>query len=136
MGLDAVSLFGWLHSLVFQEEVVFEQGEVWRNPKVRLTEMDKNGDLKNRVRVQMDQLNLIVVKKSSEEIASRESKPTLEERRKHHNLVLIGGGNGFSSSGLPLQHGAIGKKVICIKFANPFFVYDRRLEDVGMRGYH
>jgi Fe2+ or Zn2+ uptake regulation protein len=73
-----------------------------RNPKISLTEMDKNDDLKNRVRVQMDQLNLIVVKKSSKEITSRESKPALEERRKHHNFVCIGCGNVFSSSVPPL----------------------------------
>jgi hypothetical protein len=40
--------------LVFQEEVVFEQGEVWRNPKISLTKMDKDDDLKNRVRVKMN----------------------------------------------------------------------------------
>jgi hypothetical protein len=73
-----------------------------RNPKISLIEMDKNDDLKNRVRVQMDQLNLIVVKKSSKEITSRESKPALEERRKHHNFVCIGCGNVFSNSGPPL----------------------------------
>jgi hypothetical protein len=40
--------------LVLQEELVFEQGEVWRNPKISLTEMDKNGNLKNTDRVQMN----------------------------------------------------------------------------------
>jgi hypothetical protein len=88
--------------LVFQEEVVFEQWEAWRNPKVSFVEMDKDGDPENGVRVQMDKLYLIVVENSAEEIASRESKPTLEESGKHHNFIHIGCGNVFSSGGLPL----------------------------------
>jgi hypothetical protein len=64
--------------------------------------MDKDGDLENGVRVQMDKLYLIVVEKSTQEIASRESKPTVEERGKHHNFVRIGCGNVFSSGGPPL----------------------------------
>jgi hypothetical protein len=91
---------------------------------IGLTEMDKDGDLKNRDRVQMDKLDLIVVKKSTEEITSRESKPTLEERGKHHNFIHIGCGNVFSSSGPPLQHGMIRKKVVCNKFVNLFFICD------------
>jgi hypothetical protein len=98
--------------------------------------MDKNGDQKNRVRIQMDKLNLIVVKKSAEEITSRESKPALEEREKHHNFVCIGCGNVFSGGGPSLQHGAVRKKMVCNKFVNLCFVYDRRLEEVGMRGGH
>jgi hypothetical protein len=35
--------------------------------------MNKDGDLENGVRVQMDKINLIMVKKPTEEIASRES---------------------------------------------------------------
>jgi hypothetical protein len=40
---------------------------------VSFTEMNKDGDLENGVRVQMDKINLIMVKKPTEEIASRES---------------------------------------------------------------
>jgi hypothetical protein len=32
------------------------------------TEVDKNGDLKNRIRVEMNQLDLIVVQKAMKEI--------------------------------------------------------------------
>jgi hypothetical protein len=103
---------------------------------IGLTEMDKDGDLKNRDRVQMDKLDLIVVKKSTEEIASRESKPALEERGKHHNFIHIGCGNVFSSSGPPLQHDTIRKQIVCNKFANFLFIYNGRLEEVGMRGCH
>jgi hypothetical protein len=64
--------------------------------------MDKDSDLQNGVRVQMDKLYLIVVKKSSEEVTVRESIPALEERREHHNLIRIGCGNIFFDGGAPL----------------------------------
>jgi hypothetical protein len=47
--------------LVFQEKIILEQGKVWRNPKIRFVEVDKNSDLKDGVRVEMDQFHLIVV---------------------------------------------------------------------------
>jgi hypothetical protein len=72
--------------------------------------VDKNNDLKNRVRIHMDKLHLIVVKKFTEEITSRESKPTLEERGKHHNFIRIGCGDVFFGGGSPLQHGTVRKK--------------------------
>jgi hypothetical protein len=84
--------------------------------------MEKDGDMENGVRVQMDKLYLIVVEKSMEKIASRESKPMLEERGKHHNFVHIGCGNVFSGSGSPLQHGMVGKKIVRNKCANLFFI--------------
>jgi hypothetical protein len=118
------------------QEVVFEEWEAWRNPMVSFIEMDKDSDLENGVRVQMDKLYLVVVKKSAEEIASRESKPALEERGEHHNFIRIGCGNVFSSGGLPLQHGTVGEKIVRNKFVNLFFVCDGWLEDLGMRGDH
>jgi hypothetical protein len=98
--------------------------------------MDKDDDLENGVRVQMDKLYLIVIEQSTEEIATKESKPVLEERGEHHNFVCIGCGNVFSGGRPPLQHGTVGEKIVCNKFANLFFVYDRWLEEVGMRGGH
>jgi hypothetical protein len=65
--------------LVFQEEVAFEKWGVGRNPKENLTKMDKNGDLKNGVRVKMNKLDLVVVQESMEEIPGRETEPALEE---------------------------------------------------------
>jgi hypothetical protein len=47
--------------LVFQEKIIFEQGKVWENPKISFTDVDKNGDLKDGVRIEMDQFDLIVV---------------------------------------------------------------------------
>jgi hypothetical protein len=98
--------------------------------------MDKDGDLQNGVRVQMDKFYLIVVKKSSEEVTGRESKPALEERREHHNLIRIGCGNILSDGGAPLQHGLIRKERIHNKFANFFFIRDGRLKEMRMRSCH
>jgi hypothetical protein len=103
-GLEAYTPYNFLvggPQLVFQE-VVFEQWEAWRNPKVSFTEMDKDGDMENGVRVQMDKLYLIVVEKFTEKIVSRESKPALEERGKHHNFIRIGCGNVFADGRPPL----------------------------------
>jgi hypothetical protein len=40
--------------LIFQETIVFEQREIGRNAKKCFIEMDKDGDLKNGIRVEMD----------------------------------------------------------------------------------
>jgi hypothetical protein len=40
--------------LVFHEEVIFEQRKVRGNAKKCFTKMDKDGDLKNGVRVEID----------------------------------------------------------------------------------
>jgi hypothetical protein len=40
--------------LILQEEVIFEQREIWRNPENSFTMMDENGDLKNRVGTEMN----------------------------------------------------------------------------------
>jgi hypothetical protein len=40
-----------------------------RNPEENLAKMDRNDDLKNRARIKMNKLNLVVVQESMEEIA-------------------------------------------------------------------
>jgi hypothetical protein len=59
--------------LILQEEVIFEKKKVRRNPNKNLTKMDENGDLNNRVRINMNELNLIVVQESVEEITDAET---------------------------------------------------------------
>jgi hypothetical protein len=98
--------------------------------------MDKDDDLQNGVRVQMDKLYLIVVKMSLEEVAGRDPKPALEERREHHNLIHIGCGNIFSGGGAPMQHDPIKEERTHNKFANFFFICDGHLREMRMRGCH
>jgi DNA-binding transcriptional regulator PaaX len=47
--------------LVLQEDIVFEKRKVRRNLEENLTKMNKNGDLKNGVRMKMNKLNLVMV---------------------------------------------------------------------------
>jgi hypothetical protein len=39
--------------LIFQEEVVFEQGEIWRHGEESFTQMHKDDNLKDGVRVKV-----------------------------------------------------------------------------------
>jgi hypothetical protein len=52
--------------------------------------VDKNGDMKNGVRVEMNQLDLVVIQKAMKEIADSKTKPVLEEGGKHHNFICVG----------------------------------------------
>jgi hypothetical protein len=45
--------------LVFQEEIMLEKSKILKDGEISFTEMDKDGDLKNGVRVQVDKLNLL-----------------------------------------------------------------------------
>jgi hypothetical protein len=58
--------------------------------------------LKNGIRIEVDQLDLIVIKESTEEVAGQEAKSTLEEERKHHNFDHIGCRNVFPGDKMPL----------------------------------
>jgi hypothetical protein len=53
--------FGWKHSVDTSRRSSFEERKVRRNPKENLAKMDENSDLKNRVRIKMNKLNLVVV---------------------------------------------------------------------------
>jgi hypothetical protein len=80
--------------------------------------VDKEGNLENGVRIQMNEFNLVVTKESAEKVTGRKAKSTLEERRKHHNLGGIGCRNIFSSNGTPLEHGTIREEMIRDQFAD------------------
>jgi hypothetical protein len=47
--------------VVFQEEIVFEQEKIWRNPKIGFTKVDINDDLKNGARVDMNLFDLVMI---------------------------------------------------------------------------
>jgi hypothetical protein len=94
--------------------------------------MDKNGNLENGIRVEMDYFDLVGIKESVEDVAGRKAKSALEERGKHHHLGRIGCRNAFSSSRMPLQLGVIGEKVICSDFADFTFIHDGQLKKVWM----
>jgi hypothetical protein len=49
--------------LIFLEEIVFKEREIWENGKISLTQVDKDDDLKDRVWIQMNQFDFVVMKK-------------------------------------------------------------------------
>jgi hypothetical protein len=81
--------------LVLQEKVVFEESEVRRNPEEEFTKMDEKGNLKNGVRVEMNQLNLVVVEESAEEITDR--RPNLRWKKEVNTTISFVLGVGISS---------------------------------------
>jgi hypothetical protein len=72
--------------------------------------MDKNGDMKNRVRIQMDKLNLIVVKKSAEEITSRSPNPRWKKEKNTTILFVLGVGMSFPVAGRHCSMARSGRK--------------------------
>jgi hypothetical protein len=90
--------------------------------------VDKNSNMENGVRVQMDEFNLLMIKEPMEEIADREAKSVLEEGREHHNLSRIGCRNIFPGGRMPLQDSAVRAEVIHNKLVDFTFIYDGRLE--------
>jgi hypothetical protein len=98
--------------------------------------MDKNDDLGNGVRVEMDEFDSVVIKESAEEVASREAKSALEEGREHNNLCRIGCRNIFPDGRMPLQNCAVWEKVIHNKLVDFTLIRDGRLKKVWMQGGH
>jgi hypothetical protein len=108
--------------LVLQEKIVSEEREVRRNPKENFTKMDENGNLKNGVRVDLNQFDLVVVQESVEEIIDRKTEPTLEEGCEHHNFIGIGCRDVLTGSRAPLQHRAVWEKMAFNKLVNLIFI--------------
>jgi hypothetical protein len=108
--------------LVLQEDVVFEKRKVRMNPEENLTKMDENGDMKNRVRIKMNKLNLVVVQESAEEIVDREAEPTLKEAGEHHNFICVGCRDVLAGSRVPLLHRVVLEKMVHNELADLIFI--------------
>jgi hypothetical protein len=96
----------------------------------RLHRGGKNGDLKNRIRVEMNLLDLVVVQMVAEEIADWKTKPTMEGGGKHHNLICVGCWDVLTGGRAPLHHLTIWEKIARDKLMDLVFVADRWLEHV------
>jgi hypothetical protein len=92
--------------------------------------MDKYSNLKNRVRVKMNQVNLVVVQKTVKEIAGWKTKPTLEEGGEHYNFICVGCWDVLIGGRAPLQHLTVWEKMSHDKLTNLIFISNRRLEQV------
>jgi hypothetical protein len=66
--------------------------------------VDKDDNLENGIRVEMDKFDSVMIEESTEEVASRKAESTLEEGGEHHNLIRIGCWDVFPHGKMPLQH--------------------------------
>jgi hypothetical protein len=63
---------------------ILPQTKVWQDAKKSLTKMNKDGDLQNRIGVQMGQIQVIEIKKTAEKGGNQKSK-TAEKKRNINN---------------------------------------------------
>jgi hypothetical protein len=122
--------------LVFQEKIVLEQRKVGLNPKIGFTKVDKNRDLENGVRVEMNQFDLVVVQKATKEVVGGKTKPVLEEGGEPHNFICVGCRDIFVGGRMPLQHLAVWKEMACDELPDLVFISNEWLKQVWMRGSH
>jgi hypothetical protein len=97
--------------------------------------MNKDDDLENGIRVEMDYFKLVVIKESAEEITGWEAESTLKGG-KHHNFIRIGFTKIFTSGRAPLQHGVLREKVVRDEFADLTFICDGWLKQMLVWGGH
>jgi hypothetical protein len=57
--------------------------------EISFVEMHEDVYLKNRVRVQMDQLNLVMIEQVAKEVASRKAKSALKKGLWDYNLIGV-----------------------------------------------
>jgi hypothetical protein len=89
--------------------------------------MDKDGDLKNGVLIEMNKFNLIVME-VADEITGREYESSLEKGSHHHNFFILGWP--------PLNHNTVRKKVLFYEFQYFPLIDKGRLELLRVRGGH
>jgi hypothetical protein len=90
--------------------------------------------MKNGVRVEMDQFDLVVDKKVAEEITGWESKSALEEGGEHHDFIGVGCWNVLTSGRAPLQHLTVKEKEARNELADLAFVGDGWMKQVWVWG--
>src|SRR6266498_5952792 len=56
-----------------------EKGEMGLDSQIRLTKVDEGGDVKNRLWIQMNELNLVEMQKTTKESASGDRESAIEE---------------------------------------------------------
>ena len=70
-------------------EEILEKIEVGLNPQESFTEMDKNRDVKNRIRGQVMHLNPPAMKKAPEEIRNRKTEASKNMTKKNNRFVSL-----------------------------------------------
>jgi hypothetical protein len=73
------------------------------NSEERFTEMDKNGDMADRIGVEVLQLNPIEVEKATEEQTSGEGESPFRKRAKGYDLVDVFHGEWITKGKAPID---------------------------------
>jgi hypothetical protein len=58
--------------------------------------MDRNGNLKNGIGIQMNEFDLEMVKEAAEEITAREAESMMEESFGHNDFISVQSGDFFT----------------------------------------
>ena len=99
----------------FQMKEILEKIEVGLDPQESFTEMDKDRDVKNRIRVQVMHLNTPVMKKAPKEIRNRKTEATKNMRKKDDRFIPSLMRKRFTLRPTPMDHALGLKKVFSYK---------------------
>src|SRR5205814_1103717 len=91
---------------------IAKEGKMGPNPQICLTEMDEGGNVKNGVRIQMNEFYLIEMQKTPEESTGGDGKTTVEERFENYDLTGVSGRESFSVGSAPPDDLLLGKNSI------------------------
>jgi hypothetical protein len=99
----------------FQMKEILEQIEMRFDPEERLAEMDKDRNMKNRIRGQVMYLNPPVVKKASEEIRNGKTEAPKNMRMKNNRFIFTLMRKGLPIGSPPMDHVLGFKKMLLYK---------------------
>jgi hypothetical protein len=68
---------------------ILPKAKMGKNPKIGLTQMNKNGNLQDRIRVQMGQVQIVKVKETAEEGRNGKSETTNKKRNIDDGLMSV-----------------------------------------------
>jgi hypothetical protein len=95
--------------------------------------VDKDGNLKNEIRVELDKFDSIMIEESMEKVISRKAESAMEEGGEHHNIICVGCWDVFPGGRTTLQYCAVREKVIRNELVDIIISHDGWLEKVWMR---
>jgi hypothetical protein len=93
----------FLGGLGFHAEKIAEKSPMWFNSEESFTEMDENGDMADRIGVEVLQLNSIEVEKTTEEGASGEGESPFRERAERNDLIDVFHGKWIAKRKTPID---------------------------------
>jgi hypothetical protein len=80
---------------------ILPKAEMGKNPEIGLTQINKNGNLQDRIRVQMGQVQIVKVKETAEERRNRKSETTDKKGNIDDELMSVFRRNSSSATNPP-----------------------------------